>query len=42
MFSELVIDWLIVALIPSEQFYIIRRWWWGPLCTRPTHLVGFL
>jgi len=18
------------------------RWWWGPLCTRPTRLVGFL
>jgi hypothetical protein len=20
----------------------MRWWWWGPLCTRPTHLVGFL
>jgi len=21
---------------------ITVRWWWGPLCTRPTRYVGFL
>jgi len=20
---------------------LIFRWWWGPFCTRPTHLVGY-
>jgi len=24
----------------NEQFSM--RWWWGPLCTRPTCCVGFL
>jgi hypothetical protein len=36
--------------MPTQQFfsYILARmrfsmkWWWGPLCTRPTRLVGFL
>ena len=39
------------CLTPTQQFfsYILARtslfsmrWWWAPLCTRPTHLVGFL
>jgi hypothetical protein len=38
------------CLMPTQQFfsYILARmrfsmkWWWGPLCTRPTRLVGFL
>jgi hypothetical protein len=25
--------------MPTRQF--IFGWWWGPLCTRPTHLVDF-
>jgi len=37
--------------MPIQQFfsYIMARtsqfsmrWWWGPLCSRPTHWVGFL
>jgi hypothetical protein len=44
-------EWLSdCCLIPTRQFfsYIIgrtskfsMRWWWGPLCTRPTCLVRF-
>jgi hypothetical protein len=39
------------CLTPTQQFfsYIMARtsqfstrWWWGPLCTRPTGLGGFL
>jgi hypothetical protein len=39
------------CLTPTQQFfsYIMARtnqfsmrWWWGPLCTNPTHFVGFL
>ena len=38
------------CVMPTQQCgsYIMARtslfsmeWWWGPLCTRPTHLVGF-
>ena len=30
------------CLMPSEQFFFAISWqWWCPLCTRPTHLVGF-
>ena len=27
----------------QEQSYMwyVMRWWWCPLCTKPTHLVGF-
>jgi len=28
-----------------KQFFIsiiVRRWWWCPLCSRPTRLLGFL
>jgi hypothetical protein len=44
-------DWVSdCCLMSIQQFfsYIMARtslfsmrWWWGPLCTRPTHLVGF-
>ena len=51
--ENLVIAWLSDrCLMPSEQFfsyimvktsYISIRWWWCPLCTRPTlKRVGFL
>ena len=42
-------EWLLLR--PTQQFfnYIMARtiqfsmrWWWGPLCPRPTHLFGFL
>ena len=26
----------------TSQFSMRRRWWWGPLCSRPTRWVGFL
>jgi len=37
--------------MPTQQFfsyimartcYFSMKWWWGPVCTRPTHLLGFL
>ena len=40
----------VIELLPSVQFfsnimtrisYILIRWWWCPLCTRPTSLVRF-
>jgi len=36
------------CLTPIQQFfsYIMAktsmRWWWGPICSRPTRWVGFL
>jgi len=41
----------VTCLTPIQQFvsYIMARtssfsvrWWWGPLCTRPTRWGGFL
>jgi hypothetical protein len=32
----------IFQLYHGENKLILMRWWWGPLCTRQTHLVGFL
>ena len=38
------------CLTPTQQFFsyimartswFLTKWWWGPLCTRPTRLVGF-
>ena len=34
------------CLMPAQRYHgenklILMRWWWGPLCTRPTPLVGF-
>jgi len=26
------------AILWWEQVTFTIRWWWGPLCTRPTHL----
>jgi len=26
----------------KQAKFQMRWWWWGPLCTRPTHWVGFL
>jgi len=50
--KALVSEWVSdCSLTPIQQFfsYIVARtswfsmrWWWGPLCTRPTCWVGFL
>jgi hypothetical protein len=39
-------------LMPTQQLFIYSwqehvnfqwiKWWWGPLCTRPTSLAGYL
>jgi hypothetical protein len=26
----------------EQVHFSMRWWWWGPMCTRPTRLVGFL
>jgi len=36
--------------MPTQQFFSIimarttfsMEWWWGPLCTRPTRLLGWV
>jgi len=39
------------CLSPTQQFFsyimvrtssILMRWWWGPLCSKPTRWIGFL
>ena len=42
-----ILIWSDCWSVPTQQFfsYIMARtmkWWWGPLCTRPTRLAGFL
>jgi len=32
----------IFQLYHGENKLFSMRWWWGPLCTRPTRWVGFL
>jgi hypothetical protein len=32
----------IFRYIMVRTSYISMRWWWRPLCTRPTGLIGFL
>jgi hypothetical protein len=45
----IVSEWLlfnansaIFSYIMARTSYFSMRWWWGPLCTRPTRLVGLL
>jgi len=30
-----------IQLYHSENKLFSIRWWWGPLCSRPTRWVGF-
>jgi hypothetical protein len=40
--SEWVSEWVSgVEWSGVELEQLPFKWWWGPLCTRPTHLVGF-
>ena len=45
------IEWLLfnayspifhLLYIMEKTSWFSMRWWWGPLCSRPTHWVGFL
>jgi len=33
---------LFFSYIMARTSYFSMKWWWGTLCTRPTHLAGFL
>jgi len=33
------VSYMYMIMVRTSEFSM--RWWWGSLCTRPTHGVGF-